>query len=118
MFDLDAFGRENRARCEAKNGFNHKLESWNASGWMTATLGELGEAANIVKKLNRFRDGINGNKETEAELRDKLLREIGDTAVYLDLFCQRMGFTLGEAMRQTFDAKSREIGYHPKGDGA
>ena len=61
----------NRRRCEAVNGFNHKLESWSLSDWFTATLGELGEAANIAKKLNRVRDGIPGNKETPEELQEK-----------------------------------------------
>jgi hypothetical protein len=48
----------NKRRCEAKNGFNQALDSWSLSDWFTATLGELGEAANVAKKLNRVRDGI------------------------------------------------------------
>ena len=51
----------NLRRCEASNGFNHKLGDWSLSDWMTAVTGELGEAANIAKKLNRVRDGIPGN---------------------------------------------------------
>jgi len=50
---FDSFSEANRKRCEHPKGFNHKLDSWSTSDWMTATLGELGEAANIVKKLNR-----------------------------------------------------------------
>ena len=74
-------------------------------------MGELGEAANVAKKLNRFRDGIKGNKETEAELRDKLAGEIADTFIYLDLLAQRAGIDLSDAVRQAFDNKSKEIGY-------
>jgi NTP pyrophosphatase (non-canonical NTP hydrolase) len=84
------------------------------SDWMIATLGELGEAANILKKLNRVRDGIPGNKESADQLRDKLRREIGDTFVYLDLLAQSAGFTVADAAREVFNAKSEEIGYPGK----
>lgn len=108
------FSQANRDRCEAENGFNHALNSWSASDWMTASMGELGEPANVVKKLNRYRDGINGNKEAENVLRDKLRREIGDTFVYLDLMAQALGFSLADAAVEVFNAKSEEIGYPVK----
>lgn len=108
---FEDFSRANRARCEAANGFNHDLGAWSLSDWMTATMGELGEAANVAKKLNRYRDGINGNKESVAALRSKLKREIADTFIYLDLMAQSAGFSLEEAVRVTFDEKSIEIGY-------
>ena len=76
---------KNRLRCESKSGFNHALSSWSLSDWMTATAGELGEAANIIKKLNRYRDGIPGNSESEEELRSKLADELADVAIALDL---------------------------------
>ncbi len=56
--DWPAFSVINRARCESPEGFNHALQSWSLSDWFTAILGELGEAANVAKKLNRIRDGI------------------------------------------------------------
>lgn len=111
--DLNRFSAENRRRCEAPSGFNHRLDSWSLSDWFTAILGELGEAANVAKKLNRIRDGIPGNKETEAELRDKLKRELADTFIYLDLAAQAAGFRLGDVVREVFDAKSEQIGYKP-----
>jgi len=111
MLTFEQFGAANHARCQDARGFNHPLDSWSLSDWMTATLGELGEAANVVKKLNRYRDGIRGNKETEAELRAKLKREIGDTFVYLDLMARAAGFTIEEAAREVFNSKSEEIGY-------
>lgn len=108
---FDEFSHVNRVRCESPSGFNHALNGWSASDWMTAIMGELGEAANVVKKLNRVRDGIPGNRESESELRDKLRREIGDTFVYLDLLAQSLGFKIGDAAIEVFEAKSREIGY-------
>jgi NTP pyrophosphatase (non-canonical NTP hydrolase) len=105
------FSAANRERCESPRGFNHALQSWSTSDWFTATMGELGEAANVAKKLNRVRDGIPGNKESEAALRDKLRRELADTFVYLDLLCQALGFNIGDAAIEVFNAKSAEIGY-------
>lgn len=110
------FSEANRKRCESPKGFNHKIDSWSLSDWITAALGELGEAANVAKKLARVRDGIPGNKETEAELREKFRREIGDTLVYLDLMSQSQGFSLWDAAREVFDRKSREIGYTDPSD--
>lgn len=112
--DMDAFSAANRARCEAPNGFNHDLRSWSLSDWMTATTGELGEAANIVKKLNRYRDGINGNLQTEEQLRGMLRRELGDVFVYLDLMAQAAGFKLSDAAAEVFNKKSEQIGYSVK----
>lgn len=106
-----AFSIRNRKRCEAPNGFNHKLEAWTASDWMTAVVGKLGEAANIVKKLNRVRDGVPGNKETVEQLRDKLSRELADTYIYLDLLCQSQGIDLENTVYEVFNNKSMEIGY-------
>jgi NTP pyrophosphatase (non-canonical NTP hydrolase) len=103
------FSAINRQRCESHDGFKHRLDSWSTSDWFLATLGELGEAANNAKKLNRYRDGIPGNKESEAALRDKLRKELGDTYVYLDLLAQSVGVDIGAAAVEVFNAKSEEI---------
>lgn len=108
---FNAFSVANRARCESPSGFKHALSSWTASDWMTAVVGEVGEAANIIKKLNRFRDGVPGNKESETALRDKLRKELGDVFVYLDLLCQSQGFAIDGAAVEVFNQKSKEIGY-------
>lgn len=83
---FDDFSAANRLRCE--HGFKHQLSDWSLSDWFTAVMGELGEAANIAKKLNRVRDGIPGNKQSEPELREQLKREVADTFIYLDLLAQ------------------------------
>lgn len=108
------FSEANRARCESPQGFKHPLNGWSTSDWITATMGELGEAANVVKKLNRYRDGVPGNKVSEAELRDQLRKEIGDVFVYLDLMSQSLGFSIADAAAEVFNAKSVEIGYPVK----
>ena len=109
--NMREFSEENLRRCEAPAGFNHQLSSWSLSDWMTATMGELGEAANIAKKLNRVRDGIPGNRETEAKLKASLADEIADTFIYLDLMAQAAGIDLPSAVRSKFDRTSKKIGY-------
>lgn len=101
----------NRRRCESPKGFNHPLTGWSLSDWFTAVTGELGEAANIAKKLNRVRDGIPGNAETEEELRAALADEIADTFIYLDLLAQSQGIDLESAVVAKFEKTSAKIGY-------
>lgn len=112
--DIQDFSVFNRRRCEAPQGFNHPIAGWSLSDWMTATLGELGEAANIVKKLNRIRDGIPGNKETEEELRAALAEELADAYTYLDLTAQAAGIRMQDAVVTKFDKVSERIGYDNK----
>lgn len=107
------FSERNRLRCESPKGFNHKLESWSLGDWMTAVTGELGEAANIVKKLNRIRDGVPGNKpeETKDRLEHDLCDELADVYIYLDLLAQRLGLNLLGHVETKFQRTSRKIGY-------
>ena len=76
-----------------------------------ATMGELGEAANVAKKLNRVRDGIPGNSESPDELQAKLAEELADTFIYLDLIAQSQGINLEEAVIEKFNKTSEKIGY-------
>lgn len=79
---------------------------------MTATLGELGESANVLKKLNRVRDGLGHlNKESPEELRTMLGKELADAFIYLDLLTQRAGLRLHEIVPAKFDETSAKIGY-------
>jgi len=105
------FSKRNKKRCEAATGFNHKLNSWSLSDWMTALAGEVGEAANIIKKMNRARDGIPGNKETTVELTQNLAEELADAFIYLDLLTQAAGFDLSDIVEKKFAKTSRKIGY-------
>lgn len=105
------FSQINRQRSESPYGFEHPLSNWSPADWMTATVGELGEAANVIKKMKRAQDGIKGNKEDMATLQNKLQRELADTVTYLDLMCQSMGMDLGTILIQKFNEKSEEIGY-------
>jgi len=108
--NLKNFSHVNRLRCEHPEGFNHNLNDWSLSDWFTAMLGEFGEAANVAKKLNRFRDGIRGNKETKEQLQEQLEDELADVFIYLDLLAQRSGFDLSDAVVRVFNRKSDSLG--------
>ena len=107
------FSEQNRRRSEAYSGFNHPINNWSLSDWMTATFGELGEAANIAKKLNRIRDRVPGNSESEiaTSLKSMLADELADTFIYLDLLAQSEGIDLSSAVLDKFDRTSQKIGY-------
>lgn len=104
------FSKTNRERCESPKGFNHAINSWSLSDWITALVGELGEAANVAKKLNRVRDGIPGNTVSADELRSQFARELADTFIYLDLTAQAAGIDLPAVVAAVFNAKSEQIG--------
>lgn len=102
--------RVNVERCESPTGFNHPLESWSVAEWTNAMAGEAGEAANVAKKMIRFRDGVRGNQNTLGELRVKLAQELADVLIYLDLVAASQGIDLEAAVIDTFNRKSLEIG--------
>lgn len=111
--EIKEFSKINKERCEAPHGFNHALNSWSTSDWFTAVMGELGEAANVAKKLNRVRDGIPGNKETREELQHNLGEELADTYIYLDLLFQSLGLDVEKCVLAKFDKTSQKIAYLP-----
>lgn len=107
------FSELNRTRCV--EGFNHKLEDWSLSDWFVALLGELGEAANAVKKLNRIRDGIPNTKgETEQSLLSEIADELADTDIYLDLVYQRLGLNRTECVLRKFNDTTTKRGLAAK----
>lgn len=108
---MKTFSQRNRERCESPRGFNKPLSSWSLSDWFMATLGELGEAANVGKKLKRLEGGARGTKETREELRVMLKHEIADCACYLDLLAQSEGFDLDEIREEKFQIINERIGY-------
>lgn len=109
--EFKLFSEVNRKRCTSQDGFNHHLDEWSNSDWMVALLGELGEAANVIKKLNRVRDGIPGNTEGPVELKQRLKDELADAFIYLDLLVQANGFDLEDIVVDKFDKTSMKIGY-------
>lgn len=76
---------------------------WKLSAWSNAVLGELGEAANIIKKIER------GDFTLEAA-RHHLAEELADVQTYLDLLAFRAGIDLGKATIAKWNEVSERVG--------
>lgn len=78
-------------------------ENWTPAHWMQATLGELGELANILKKVDRGDFTLESAKEDIAN-------ELADVQTYLDILAYKLGVNLGKATVEKFNAISLRIG--------
>ena len=79
-------------------------ENWSLTDWCTAVTGELGEAANIIKKIRR---GAFSLEEARADLAD----EFADILTYLVLLSNCAGVDLGQAAISKWNRVSARIGY-------
>ena len=90
----------------------HRDAPWSLSDWMVATMGELGEAANVIKKLMRHRDGIATERDpSEADLMTELRTELADTLSYLVLVADAAGVDLAGATVEKFNIVSERQGW-------
>ena len=76
---------------------------WPLSQWSNAVCGELGEAANIIKKIER-------GDYTLEEAREKLGKELADVVTYIDLLASVAGVDLGRATADKFNEVSKRVG--------
>ena len=76
---------------------------WSDAEWLQAVMGELGEYANVRKKLRR---GDFTRDEALPIMRD----ELADVVCYLDILAFRLGIDLGEAVRDKFNRVSERVG--------
>lgn len=75
---------------------------WALSTWSNAVLGELGELANLIKKVER-------GDITLEEARAELAKECADVATYLDILAFRLGVDLGQVVIDKFNEVSRRV---------
>lgn len=68
--------------------------------------GEVGEACNVAKKLERERHGWRGSRATL----DDLAQEIADVVICADLMALAAGIDLMEAVRAKFNATTDKVG--------
>lgn len=78
-------------------------KDWPLSKWANAVLGELGEAANLIKKIER-------GDFTLEQIRDDLGEELADVATYLDLLSCAAEIELGDAVAAKFNLVSERVG--------
>ena len=108
--DLDALRKANKKRLpQFKNGKGEPAHStpdgsdWALSTWSNAVLGELGEAANLIKKIER-------GDITLEDARPALAKEFADVLTYLDILAMRAGVDLGRATIDKFNEVSVRVG--------
>ena len=68
--------------------------------------GEVGEACNIIKKLDRERMGLVGSRATIAQL----VEELADVIICVDLIAMDLGIDLFPAVRGKFNKTSKQRG--------
>lgn len=68
--------------------------------------GEVGEACNIVKKLERQRAGWIGSRATVEDLAD----ELADVIICVDLLAMDLGIDLEKAVPRKFNKTSEKYG--------
>lgn len=72
--------------------------------------GEVGEALNVIKKLERERMGIKGSRDTK----EHLAEELADVIACIDLLAMDYGIDLSKAYRAKFNAVSEKVGLSTK----
>ena len=68
--------------------------------------GEVGEACNVIKKLERERLGIRGSRDTVAHLAE----ELADIIICADLIAMFESIDLDRAVADKFNATSEKVG--------
>ena len=91
----DAKGRKCHSK---KNG-----SDWSPAQWLQAVTGELGEYANLRKKVER---GDFSEKEAKSMLAD----ELADVVIYLDILAAQLGIDLGAAIMKKWNETSEKVG--------
>lgn len=88
------------------------LSNWSPQDWGCAMVGEAGELCNVLKKMKRVQDEITSSNNPESEKLIKMAaEEIGDTFIYLDLLCQRLGLDMYTCVSETFNRVSKREGF-------
>ncbi len=96
--NLSEFRTVNVQRCEESY---FPLDSKDGPWWGNAMAGEVGEACNVVKKIDR--DG-----STPERIQD-LADELADVVTYADLLAARYGINLAEAIKSKFNEVSKRV---------
>lgn len=89
------------ANVQRDGAFN--TSHWELAHWFCALIGEVGEAANIVKKIDR-------GDFTIEQARGELADELADIQTYLDLIAYKAGIDLAMATTEKFNKVSNRIG--------
>lgn len=78
---------------------------WSLGEWCNAVVGELGEAANIIKKIQREDISLE-------DARSQLADELADVVTYLDILAYQAGIDLGKATTDKWNKVSERVGFN------
>lgn len=90
---------------DAKGRLVHNAtgSDWSPAQWLQAVIGELGEYANIRKKVER-------GDFTAEEAKQKCADELADVTIYLDILAAQLGINLGDAIIKKWNEVSERVG--------
>lgn len=89
-----------------------RQKEWDTLGQLTLAYrgnelaGEVGEACNVIKKLEREKLGINGSRDTV----EHLAEELADVIICADLIAMQAGINLDAAVIAKFNTSSEKVG--------
>jgi NTP pyrophosphatase (non-canonical NTP hydrolase) len=81
---------------------NKTGSDWSPATWLQAVVGELGEYANLRKKVER-------GDLTLDEARPELAKELADVIIYLDILAFQLDIDLGKAVMSKWNEVSERI---------
>lgn len=99
---FDTLRAANKYRGEQAKQYNSCVE-WTHAQWMMALVGEVGELANYLKKVDR------GDFTLDEKFLD-IAKELADIQIYLDLLALKLNVDLGKATVAKYNEVSRRIG--------
>jgi len=111
MKQLEKLMKVTKARCEASDGFNLKIDDWTIADWMCGLAGETGELANEIKKLRRHELGVKKEKRSKEEIMKAIESEIPDVLIYLMMICNKLDVDPWELTRKKFNEVCDKLGY-------
>jgi NTP pyrophosphatase (non-canonical NTP hydrolase) len=97
---------------ELRRANEKRQQEWDKDNKLTLSFrgnelaGEVGEACNIIKKLERERLNIGGSRSTK----EALARELADVVICTDLIAYHVNIDLVQAIVDTFNATSERYG--------
>lgn len=95
--------RQANIKRQETDKYNICADTWTHAQWMQATVGELGELANILKKIDR-------GDFTLEDVKEDVANELADVQTYLDIMANKLGIDLGKATVKKFNIVSERIG--------
>ena len=108
MANVERIHNDKYTECESQ---------WTTAHWLQAMVGEVGELANVLKKIDRGdydyenEIGLKYHDPTEwAGIRKQIRHELADIQTYLDILAFKLDVHLGEATVEKFNIVSDRIG--------